>query len=492
MTHEDEDEDDEREIGDRRLCSKCVGEPYLKAEIERDGEKAKCDYCGKAGATLSIEDIAGYVAGAFERHYFVTSNEPTSLEYAMMSEGGPQWERKGDRATDAIAMVAEIDEEPAEDIRSFLAEEHWGMDSAPTAEEMPFGEDTYYAEIDPDDIELRENWQYFEKSLKTEARFFSATAEATLESVFEGLHDHRRQDGGSVVIEAGPGTDLTGIYRARVFQSTKKLEDALRDPVKDLGPPPPELAFAGRMNARGVSVFYGATKPEIAVAEVRPPVGSRVAVARFELLHNVRLLDVNALRSVYVEGSIFDSEFMRRLELAMFLERLSNRFAMPVMPDDEPLDYLPTQVIADYLATKIDPALDGVLYPSVQHGESAVNTVLFHKSSRVVPISLPEGTGIRVSTGMHTEEEWEEHYWVWEHVPPAETDAKADEAKSSMFADLFMPTPSYDKDLREPILSLDLPSLEIRRVYKAEYSTHDHTVERHRIEKSTTRTDSKF
>lgn len=492
MKHEDDDQEDDHELGDQRLCAQCVGDSYLKAEIEREGEEHKCDYCGEVGATLSIEDVAGYVAGAFERQYFITSSEPTPLEYAMMSEGGYQWERKGERATDAIAMAAEIDEEPAESIRLFLAEEHWDMDSAQIGEEMLFGEDTYHAEIDPDDIELRENWGFFEKSLKTEARFFSATAEATLQTVFEGLHDHRKHDGDPVVIEAGPGTALTGIYRARVFQSTEKLEDALRDPVKDLGPPPPALAFAGRMNARGVSVLYGATDAETAVGEVRPPVGSRVAVARFEFLRNVRLLDVNALQSVYVEGSIFDPEFKGRLELAKFLEGLSDRFAMPVMPDDEPLDYLPTQAIADYLATKIDPPLDGILYPSVQHGGSAVNIVLFHKSSRVAPISLPEGTDITVSTGMHSEEGWEEHYWIWESVPPTDTDATTDKDDSSKFADIFMSALPYDQDLREPTLGLDLSSLQIHHVYAAKYATNVHTVERHRREKSTTSRDPDF
>jgi len=49
------------------------------------------------------------------------------------------------------------------------------------------------------------------------------------------------------------------------------------------------------MNARGVSVFYGAIDPRVALAEVRPPVGSRVAVARFEIIRPLRLLDLNAL-----------------------------------------------------------------------------------------------------------------------------------------------------------------------------------------------------
>src|SRR5690606_14138198 len=136
-------------------------------------------------------------------------------------------------------------------------------------EECPFDEDTYYAEKDPDDIELREDWRYFEHSLKTEARYFSAAAEATLETVFARVHDHKSENGAGIVVEAGPGRNLTAIHRARVFHSIETLEESLKNPDKTLGPPPPALATAGRMNARGISVFYGATDPKIALAETR-------------------------------------------------------------------------------------------------------------------------------------------------------------------------------------------------------------------------------
>ena len=38
------------------------------------------------------------------------------------------------------------------------------------------------------------------------------------------------------------------------------------------------------MNAQGIAVFYGAGDVETALAEVRPPVGSRVVTAEFEII----------------------------------------------------------------------------------------------------------------------------------------------------------------------------------------------------------------
>jgi hypothetical protein len=42
-------------------------------------------------------------------------------------------------------------------------------------------------------------------------------------------------------------------------------------------------------------------------------------IGRFELIQAVRLLDVEALRMLNVEGSIFDGSYLSRLEKAKFL-----------------------------------------------------------------------------------------------------------------------------------------------------------------------------
>jgi len=69
------------------------------------------------------------------------------------------------------------------------------------------------------------------------------------------------------------------------------------------------------------------------------------------------VLDVEALRSVITPGSIFDPSYKHRLERAEFLKWLSRRITMPVMPDDEPFEYLATQAVADFLSSSTNPLL---------------------------------------------------------------------------------------------------------------------------------------
>ena len=125
------------------------------------------------------------------------------------------------------------------------------------SEETEFADGSYYEEKGASDIEWREEWELFERSLKTEARFFSRFADAHLTSVFEGIDKMTTMDGRALIVDAGPGTNIAALYRARVFQSNKRLEECLMRPDQQLGSPPSLLANAGRMNARGISVFDG-------------------------------------------------------------------------------------------------------------------------------------------------------------------------------------------------------------------------------------------
>lgn len=309
-----------------------------------------------------------------------------------------EWERKGGETLYAIMDAAHISEEIAQDVQAILSYRHFDFEEAIMGMEAEFSDDAHYEEIVPRDEHWQQEWDSFEKQIKTEARFFSRTAAAHLGELFDRIDEMRTEDGRSLVETIGPATNITHLYRGRVFQSEEPLQKAMKRPDLELSAPPAWAAASGRMNAKGISVFYGATAPEVALAEVRPPVGSWVALLRFEIIRPLRLLDLAALGNVLERGSIFDPDYAYRLGRMMFLRTLSGRMSRPVMPDDQEMEYLPTQAIADYLSTGGQASLDGILFPSVQVGGNGVNAVLFHKASRCEEFEIPDGTEIRART----------------------------------------------------------------------------------------------
>jgi hypothetical protein len=241
------------------------------------------------------------------------------------------------------------------------------------------------------------------------------------------------------------------------------------------------------MNARGISVFYGSNNPKVALAEVRPPVGSEVAVARFEIIRPVRVLDLTVMSEVITTGSIFDPTFGGRLERTTFLQSLSRRITMPVMPDDETFEYLPTQAIADFLATERTPQIHGIIFPSIQAAGGALNVVLFHKAARVEQLALPKGTEVSARLGQMYEEGWEIDYCVTEEVPALKVEP-ANKEEYPIFEGFTdevggnWKPPNFDG--QDVTLRIDLDSVKVHIVRAVEFRTEEHSVRRHRWEKS--------
>lgn len=397
------------------------------------------------------------------------------------------WEREGQQTVSAIADAAHVSEEIAQDVQAILESRHFDFEEATMGVEAAFSNDAHYEEVMPRENRWHEEWDSFEKQIKTEARFFSRTAAVHLSELFDRTEEMRTAKGRSLIETVGPEAKIRQLYRGRVFQSEDALKKAMKRPDLELSAPPAWAAASGRMNAKGISVFYGATSPKIALAEVRPPVGSWVAVARFEIVRPLKLLDLAALGDVHERGSIFDPDYAYRLGRMMFLKTLSRRMSRPVMPDDQEMEYLPTQAIADYLSTEGKVPLDGILFPSVQVGGNGVNAVLFHKASRSEELEVPEGTEISASTYSMYEDDLVPDFWVNEEVPVVKDAGDEVGNKDRQRNPFGLPLADWknwlDADPRQTTLRIDTSSLRIHEVNAVQIQTNRHSVPRHRSEK---------
>src|SRR3546814_20034581 len=96
------------------------------------------------------------------------------------------------------------------------------------------------------------------------------------------------------------------------------------------------------MNAAGLPAFYGATEAQTALAEVRPPVGSWVVIARFSALRPLKLLDLTLLSQIQLrEGvSLFDAKTVAMAYRRDFLRPICEQIVAPVMQAHPTRNYL--------------------------------------------------------------------------------------------------------------------------------------------------------
>jgi hypothetical protein len=150
------------------------------------------------------------------------------------------------------------------------------------------------------------------------------------------------------------------------------------------------------MNAAGVLAFYGAFDPATCVAELRPPVGSRVGWAAFEIARPLVLLDLTRFQGAPKDRNVFSNYAADRMSQWSFMQEFMTEISTPILPGDEVFEYIPTQVVAEYLVRhhnfgrgKATKLIDGLVYHSAQRageGKAAMdvrNVVLFGEAAMV-------------------------------------------------------------------------------------------------------------
>ncbi|MDP2620585.1 MAG: RES family NAD+ phosphorylase, partial [Hyphomicrobiales bacterium] len=270
--------------------------------------------------------------------------------------------------------------------------------------------------------------------------------------------------------------------------SPAELTDILKHPARQLGAPPSRRAQAGRMNAAGISVFYGAQDLDTCVAEVRAPVGSSVILGRFEFVRPVRLLDLDALAEIYVKASHFDPDFRELRGRAAFLSHLARTISRPVMPSDETFEYLPTQVVSEYLATRGKPPVDGMLFRSSQTGGKGRNLVMFNHASVAEQDDIPPNTEIDVYMDSGPPDDPDTSITVFENLPP-EKPPKEKEGRENLFGVPFLPIDPHPSigdgeawlAKREPTLRLNNDSVRVLQIDAVHNRWHERNVQRLRV-----------
>ena len=467
----------------KRVCHSCIGDQFLADEVKRQGTPVICSYCSETREAITLEILADRIRDALQEHFDVTPDQPDDgYEYFLYRQG--EWERRGDPVEYVISEMGGLDIDVASDVTALLSEWHGYRATKDGDGEDPYGSDAMYENRDPNDSDFRYSWAEFRREVRSRSRFFSAKSEAMLCFVLGDLNSYIAENGSPVVREINPGDKDASVWRARTAQSTKELEAILKSPSREMSPPPSMLAKAARMNPQGIPVFYGAMDKFTCVSEVRPPVGSRVVVGRFGLLQAIRLLDLDMLATVHARGSLFDPNYSEQEGRAEFFRHLVSDISRPVMPQDEALEYLSTQVVAEYLAHKVNPRVDGVIFRSSQTAGEGRNLVLFNHARRVESYDLPIGTDLRVNIPHSDEDGDYGAISVFETVPPDSPEEEAQtgtDGRQRRSIRLFEDDELEDVErFSKPILRLDVESVEVLDIECVTYASSSHVVTRHR------------
>lgn len=342
---------------DVAICLECVGDESLRSILADVAKVITCCSCDEKRRGVHVADLA-QVADPVLRKY----REPgDSLPVFSSNDDRVEYEQQGEPLINLLENELEIPYEVAEVLADLLIADDPAW--PPDGDEPFYISDQHYVRRFVSTLPYAEEWSDFSDQIRHGGRFFDDDARTRLGRILGDRDSDRAKE--LPVLKIGEGTRLPSIHRARRAETDADLRLILDNPQGELRPPSPAPASAGRMNPVGIPVFYGACSRETAIAEVRPSVGGLVAACAFQITGNLRLLDLSRIRVAF-SGSLFAPEYEDHASRAAFLRNFHRLIARPIHPNQEPLDYIPTQAVAEYVANVL--GFDGILYASAQVG----------------------------------------------------------------------------------------------------------------------------
>lgn len=360
------------------VCPNCFGDAGLKRrliEIRPSLPDVVCDFHPtKKG--LPISYVAEIVNDVFRNRYCRGEDHPyNDIQH-------------GDDLNGTLLDLVEADDDR---VISALATELMEKDSY----WPPDGEDAFYDDqycYVPNDYGFDDHsftWRAFRREILYEQRFFNSKALEKLREIFDGLHLLRDGANNPAVYEIKANDPKATFYRARINNSSDGRYKISKNPAKELGPPPDFLRRAGRMNSSGILAFYGAFDIDTCIAELRPAVGETVISAKFKLSRSILVLDTTRFTGRPKDINIFAKTHIKRMRLWKFMSTFMNEIAQPCLPNDEHLDYVPTQVVSEYLRhlhkfkkDNSERTVDAIIYRSAQNG-TGKNIAIFGDAGSV-------------------------------------------------------------------------------------------------------------
>lgn len=342
-----------------RVCSSCFEDRDIRSWIRVQGGPRGCDACGKFDSpTAPMDELCEHIENCISRYWGDAAEQMTYVT----AEGG----YVGQTWTTYEILNEEIEIQLPRDRSGLLLNclVHGISDRAWC--------DYDWLSLDTDQA-LLTSWNEFCRTVKHRRRFFFQTAREddrdsySVTSLLSSVAAFAEHTG--LVVKIGSGTRL---WRAR-----PDLRARSRVAPADFGPPPPAIALqSNRMNPPGIPMLYLASSARAAVRETK---SARSKVGQWELIVDLRVLDLRSLPPVPGYFSVVDREY--RL-YARFLREFTQSIMQPVERDErQHIDYLPSQVATEYFRDFAFQRgnIDGIAYGSTVG--DGWNVVLFAEAS---------------------------------------------------------------------------------------------------------------
>ena len=324
-------------------CIDCFRDTHIRATIEAQQRYGDCDFCDSKNVTVSDVDdpfnpIAENIIGLLQIYSASDSIEAKPLKLALRDD----WDIFTAGTETILALTKRLCSVAYEDDAEI------------------FKKNVIISQLTDRDF-LREygvvrgySWDEFSESIKYGNRFHSGMFNPGQFASFLTMVRH--------IFPVA-----TNMYRARI--SSDKMGFA----INEMKAPPKDKRTAGRINPEGIGVLYLSSDKLTILNEVRASAFDHVSLGTFQAVRDIRTVNLSGFDKT--SPFEYDSELARFAANRKVFHELAAEIAKPLRRSDSPLEYLPTQFIAEFIKSE---KYDGVIYDSTLR-QGGYNLAVFNE-----------------------------------------------------------------------------------------------------------------
>lgn len=351
------------------ICGSCIDEEYLNDYVEQFGEINKCYYCNTIKKVCQLETIIEIIEEGIEFIYDDPVNGLGFIDGEYVKGSVEFYDDTFDLLTDALGLGGS---KAFQDIIHSLPQNSWCKKEFYTFDSA---QERIYT------------WDYFCDQIKYKTRYFFIKEKTDIKNTV------RYKEPYTILYELVNSFIDLGlidvlkkniiIYRARKSENNNKYSTP-----EELGPPKSEeCIYSNRMSPAGIPMFYGSLSKETCISELGREKGLYIIgkwiIKKDLLVLNLTkyfIFDRNTDEYYFPKfPSIFDKYRREKIFDYIFILKFASDLSKKLDEKSrENIDYIPTQVVAEYLrkfALIENRHLDGIcFYSSIDGG---INYSLF-------------------------------------------------------------------------------------------------------------------
>lgn len=310
-------------------CVECFRDTHIRATIKKQGKLGNCDFCASRGtAVYDISEapnlLSEMMINLVQSYSVSDSVDAKPLKIALRDD----WDIFNAGAESILTLTKK------------LCESVYPNDSD------VFNKNVIIPQLKDEDF-LQEfgvvrghSWAEFSDSIKYHNRFHNGMFNADAFASFL-----------SIVAKSYPAGSR--FYRARISSHETGFSK------DDMGSPPKEKRSSGRINPQGIGALYLSLDISTIVNEVRASAFDFITIGEFQNTRDILVVDLSGVAKT--SPFLYEGEFEQFAVNRKVFQEIAAEIAKPLRRSDSPLEYLPTQFIAEFIKSQ---NYDGVEYAS--------------------------------------------------------------------------------------------------------------------------------